>query len=276
MALVAMTREMGSLGKDVATQLAQALGTTVIQHEIIDLLADKMRVRKSHVVRLLDGHAGILERLTADKTSLSIYTADETYQLALRPEGAVIRGWGATHLLRSVPHAVCVRVCAPAEVRVKRMKERLNTDDEEFVGNEIRLSDEAHGAIMRRHFGINWQEPEHYDLTLNTERVGIAECADQILRMTADPAFAETVQSRGRLRNLSLAAHVRAALRADSRTRNLRLGIDADGGKVTLSGIALPGEDARIAAEVAESVPGVREVVDAVRSADSARPTKEG
>ena len=51
MTVVAITREMGTLGKDVATGLGEALGLPVIYHEIIDHLADRMRVRRSHVVR---------------------------------------------------------------------------------------------------------------------------------------------------------------------------------------------------------------------------------
>ena len=108
MPLVAITREMGSLGKDVASGLSEALSVPLVYHEVIDHLADRMRVRKSHVIRLLDGSAGLLERLTADKTSLSIFTADEIFGIAAKG-GAIIRGWGATHLLRDVPDAVCVR-----------------------------------------------------------------------------------------------------------------------------------------------------------------------
>ena len=82
MPIIAITREMGSLGKDVARGLGEELGLPVIYHEVIDHLSDRMRVRKSHVIRLLDGSAGLLERLTADKTSLSIFTADEIYAIA--------------------------------------------------------------------------------------------------------------------------------------------------------------------------------------------------
>jgi len=77
MPIIAITREMGSLGKDVAAGLAEELGLPLVYHEVIDQLADRMRVRKSHVIRLLDGSAGLLEQLTADKTSLSVYTAEE-------------------------------------------------------------------------------------------------------------------------------------------------------------------------------------------------------
>src|SRR5262245_21447142 len=134
MPITAITREMGSLGKDVAAALGAELKIPVVYHEVIDHLADRMRVRKSHVIRLLDGSATLLERLTADKTSLSIFTADEIIGIAASGGGAVIRGWGATHLLREVPHAVCVRVCAPFEVRKRRMMERLSCADEAPVG----------------------------------------------------------------------------------------------------------------------------------------------
>src|SRR5256885_209608 len=105
MPLVAITREMGSLGKDVAAGLSDALGVPLVYHEVTDHLADRMRVRKSHVIRLLEGKPNLFERLTADKTSLSIFTADEIVNMAMQNSGAVIRGWGATPLLREVPHA---------------------------------------------------------------------------------------------------------------------------------------------------------------------------
>jgi cytidylate kinase len=271
MPLIAMTREMGSLGNEVARGVAETLGLEVTHHEIIDNLADKMRVRKSHVVRLLDGKASILERLTADKTSLAIYTDDETYSLAQHNGGAVIRGWGATHLLRSVRHAICVRVCAPVETRVGRMKQRLHTDDEDSVRKEIALSDEAHSAIMRRHFRVDWHDAEHYDLTLNTERVSVKECIEEVLRLVRDPAFAETPESRSTLANLSLVAHVRAALRSDQRTRAANIAIKAESGQVTLSGIVDADIELDTLSAVAAGVQGAKGVENKVRHARAFR-----
>jgi len=266
MPLIAMTREMGSLGKDVAAAIADRLDKQVVHHEIIDNLASKMRLRKSHVIRFLEGKSGILERLTTDRTSLSIYTADETFALAESGKVAVIRGWGSTHLLRPVAHVVSVRVCAPFEVRVRRMMERLNTDDRDFVENEIRLSEEAHGAITRRHFGINWQESEHYDLTLNTERLSIEECADEVMGLLDDSTFQETAESTRQFRNLALAAHIRAALRADARTGRMNFLITCDDGVACLSGIVDIGQEPKHAVEVVARVPGVKQVKSELRS----------
>ena len=107
------------------------------------------------------------------------------------------------------------------------MMERLNTDDREFVENEIRLSEEAHAAITRRHFGVNWQDSELYDLVLNTERLSVEECADEVLGLLDDPTFRETPESRRAFSNLALAAHVRGALRQDPRTAKMQLSITA-------------------------------------------------
>ena len=266
MPLIAMTREMGSLGKDVAAYVGEALGIPVLHHEIIDHLADRMRLRKSHVIKLLHGHASFFERLTADQTSLSIYTADETLGLAGRDRGAIIRSWGAAHLLRSVPHAVCVRICSPRELRVQRMLERMNTTDCELMGQEIDTSDEAHNAIVRRHFDADWRDAEHYDLVLNTERVPIAQCVDEILRLVRDPAFAETDASRSKLADLQLAARVRAALRNDPVTRKLAVQISATGGRVALAGMVDRGEEREHAERVAAAVPGVTGVDQSLRA----------
>jgi cytidylate kinase len=272
--IIAITREMGSLGKDVARGLGEALGLPVIYHEVIDHLADRLRVRKSHVIRLLDGSAGLLERLTADKTSLALYTADEVYGLAASctdKGGAIIRGWGATHLLRDIPHVVCVRVCAPFELRKTRMMERLASDDGERVAEEIRANDEAHSAIMRRHFGVQWTEPEHYDVVLNTKRVTVDGCVSEVLTLARSPQFEETERSRARLADLALAARVRAALRRAPETREARVQVSSAGGRITLSGASSTDEMLAFV-EVASAVPGVRDVAYRTHPGEELRP----
>lgn len=266
MPIVAMTREMGSLGKDVATGVAEELKIPVIYHEIIDVLADKMRVRKSHVARLLDGQANILQRLTADKTSMSIFTTAEICGLAANGPGAVFRGWGAVHILRDVPNVVCVRVCAPFELRKRRMMERLKTEDGGLVETEILASDEAQTAIVRRNFHTDWTDASHYDLVLNTERLTIAQCVDEVLRVVRSEAFAETEASRQALADLALSAQVRAALRSDPKTRALQLSVSANCGRITLTGIVGENEARSYAERVAASVQGATEIVNSLRS----------
>ena len=112
MPLIAMNREMGSLGNEVATGLEDALGMKVRHHEIIDHLANRARIRKSHVISFLEGTQGLLERLTIDQVRLRVLTADEILSMAESGDPIILRGWGATSLLKEVPHAV--RICVSA------------------------------------------------------------------------------------------------------------------------------------------------------------------
>lgn len=236
MTVVAMTREMGADGRDVAARLAEKLGTEVVHHEIIEPLADKMRLRKSHVVRLMEGKASMLERLTADHTSMSIYTAEETVEMVgKQPHGTVIRTWGATHLLRPIPHIITVRVCSPFELRVDRMMKRLNTDHRAFAEAEIRMSDEAHAAIMKRHFGVDWQDASMYDMVLNTERVPVDECVSEINSLIEERAFQETETSRKAFADLSLEVRVASLLRSDKTTAKFKIGVKAGAGENSVS-----------------------------------------
>jgi len=270
MTLIAMTREMGSLGKDVAAGVAARTNRKVIYHEIIEPIANKMRLRKSHVERFLDGKSGLWERLTTDKTSLSIFTADETFKFLRDGSTGVIRGWGAVHLLRDIPHVVRVRVCAPLETRIARMMERLATDNREAVENEIQMSEEAHTAITRRHFGVNWREPEHYDLVLSTERLSVDECVDEVESLMKKKRFQETDESRSMVENLALEWAVRAALRRDARTSSTGLVVECRDGIAKLLGVVDTDAESDAAAEIAAAVEGVREVDNRLRSAESA------
>ena len=270
MPLVAMTREMGSLGKDVAAGVAARSNRKVVYHEIIEPIASKMRLRKSHVERFLDGRAGLWEKLTTDKTSLSIFTADETFRFLRDGQTAVIRGWGAVHLLRNIPHVIRVRVCAPLETRVHRMMERLATDNRETVESEIQMSEEAHSAITKRHFGVNWRDPELYDLVLCTERLSVEECVDEIDGMMRRKCFQETEDSRRMVENLATEWAVRSALRRDERTSRTHVTIESDNGTLRLMGVVDTQTEANAAGELAAAIEGVKQVDNQLKAANSA------
>jgi cytidylate kinase len=270
MPLIAMTREMGSLGKDVAAGIAGRSQRKVVYHEIIEPIANKMRLRKSHVERFLEGKSGIWERLTTDRTSLSIFTADETFRFLRDGSTGVIRGWGAVHLLRNIPHVIRVRICAPLELRVQRMMQRLGTDNREAVESEIQLSEEAHTAITRRHFGVNWRDPENYDLVLSTERLSVDECVEELECMMRKPCFQETPESTRMVDNLALEWSVRSALRRDPRTSGSSFGVRCDAGTVSLEGMVDTQDEAEAAADACASVDGARSIDNQLRSASMA------
>lgn len=264
MPVVALTQEMGSLSKDVAEALAANLGLTTLRHEVVDHVASKMLVSRSLIKRLREGKAGTIERLTADREGMAIYSAEEVLESAARGN-VVLRGWGATCLLRAVPHVVCVRVTRPFAKRVEWLMTQLDTDDAEFAADEIRRSDQAHASRMHAQFGVTWGDPLLYDIVLNTDRISVESCVKQIRALIERPEFSETEASRALLRDLALQARVRAALKADERTREVNVAIDSAEGRVALRGIVATAGELAATAQVTAATPGVTGIDNQLR-----------
>ena len=266
MPLIAMNREMGSLGKDVAKGLADALGLKVQHHEIIDHLANRARVRKSHVISFLEGTQGLLERLTVDNLKLRILTADEIMSAAEADQGVILRGWGASSLLKDVPHAVRVCISASRRERVKRMMKRLDLQDRGAAERIVDQNDEAAQAVMRRHFHIDVRDINEYDVGFNTDRMAVEQCVEKILDMVRSPQFEENEQSRGKLRDVAIQHHVRAALRMHVSTSHCAVKVSVLYGRVTLEGTVENDEQRSACAEIASRIKGVMDVDNQLRA----------
>lgn len=264
MPVIAMTQEMGSLAKDVALQLAQAMNLAVMRHEVLEHVADRMSVPTSLIGRLRGGKAGLVERLTTDQRSVALYTSEELFALADRGN-VVLRGWGATVLLRPIPHVVCVRVTRSFQKRVEWLMGHLQTDDAQFAAAEVRRSDQAHASRMHDQYGVTWGDPVLYDLVLNTDRVSVDSCVEQIRLLAGRPEFAETAESHALLTDMALEARVRVAFRDHASTRGINITIEAAGDQVTLRGIVLDADERAQAQAVAAAVPGVAGVDNQLR-----------
>jgi cytidylate kinase len=270
MPVIAMNQEMGSQGRLVAEKLAGELGLEIVRHEIIDHVAEKMHLRKSALQRYLEGKSGLIERWGTDEANLALFKSEEILELAAKGN-VIIRGWGATHVLRPISHIPCVRIGAPFGTRLKWAMNSLGTDDEDMVAQEIRHSDAAHRANMLHQFGAAWGEPMQYDITLNTERLSVETCVDMIKELLKRPEFKETPESHAKLANLTLEYHVRAALRASSKTADVKISVSAESGKVSLKGITASDEERHDIAEVVGHVRGVKGVDNKLKTMSSAK-----
>src|SRR5262245_65075857 len=127
---------MATLGKDVAAGLAERLDLTVVHHELVEHeIAERAGVSESEVHRFLEGE-GLPPRALEDRpqTGLALHGRGD---LGALKGNVLIRGWGATYLLRSVPHAICVRVCAPLQFREQNLMKRLDINDAAAARREI-------------------------------------------------------------------------------------------------------------------------------------------
>jgi hypothetical protein len=165
----------------------------------------------------------------------------------------VLRGWGATCLLRPVQHVITVRITRSFKKRVEWLMQHLETDDESFAAAEVRRSDDAHAAKIKAQFGVTWGDPLLYDMVLNTERMSIESCAMQIQQLATRPEFQETKQSRAMLADLALNAAVRAALKDNEPTRETNIGRVA--WRQVVCGIVIAAPERAEAARVATRYP---------------------
>lgn len=260
-----MTMELGVRGNEVADAAARALGISVVSNDLAERVAGRAKVKKSYVQRLREGKASLLERLWAPDEKIALYTAEEVFDVAQKGD-VLIRGWGSTLLLRPVPHIPCIRVCAPIEARIRTLMARLDTDDEAYVREQIEASDEAHAAAMQSRFKVKWGDPLLYDLTLNTARLSIESCIEQVVALARRPEFRETSSSRAMLANLALEARVRAAFLAAAETQSVDVTVVADAGKVKLRGMVEDDAERKSAGAVAAKVKGVSQVVNELRT----------
>lgn len=259
MTVIAMTREMGTLGKEVAARVAVALGLEVVHHEIVERhLAERLQVSESIVHRFLEGEASLWERWKIDRRRISQFTSAEI--LALARQGSVlIRGWGAAQLLRDIEHVICVRVCAPMDFRVAEMKRRLHLDSNAAARREIERSDEAHDRTVRSVFNADWHSAESYALVLNTGRISVETASELLLQLARQPRYAETPESRQRLDDRLVLARVRDAL-GEAGASGLGLDIEVTDGVVVISGALVANENVERLIQTIRTVEGVRDV----------------
>jgi cytidylate kinase len=258
MAVITMTREMGTLGKDVVAGLAERLGLDVVHHELVKHdIAESSGLPEGEVYRFLEGEASLLERWRMDRRRVCCCTAQEIFELAAKGN-VLIRGWGSVYLLRSVPHVIGVRICAPMEFREAVLMQRLGLKDRAAARREIERDDAAHNGTMQRMFGIDWTDPAHYTIVLNTARVPVEECVDCIVRLLQSPVFAETEASRAELMNKLISARIRSALdRHFGTDAGALVKAEVESGQVVLTG---PMVDAQYIVEAVRLVRAVEGV----------------
>ena len=268
MSVVVMTREMGTLGKEVAREFARRKGYSVLHHELVPEASDRHRQRQeSEVYRFLEGSEAELQAWRSNRAKGGYLTPAEVLEIAL--EGVVlIRGWGATRLLKSVPNVLSVRVCAPMDQRIATMQERLGVDAR-TARREIERSDAAHSRTFLRFFEADWRDPMNYDLVLNTAHVSPATGAEILLEAVETRAFEETDEMRRILGDMALEERIRAMIAGDPMLsgQGRHIEVSVDNADVRLYGLVSDGRSRRAAESLIAEAEGVRSVRNEIAEA---------
>lgn len=262
MTVIAMTRQLGCLGTDVANGIADRLGLKIIHSEIVaNNLAERLGVQEGTVLRYVDGTASLFERWIIDKRKLFRYTTEEI--LSVAQQGSVlIRGWGAATLLRDMPHVISVRVCASMNFRIRVMKERLQSNDVEAVRHELERFDVAHARTLRASFGVEREDALLYHIVLNTDRLPVDACVNAVCQLAEHPRFRDPATTRAELADKLLEAKINSALTEEIGIATAPTGVtvSAVNGRITLAGTSSSGALRRRAEKVAHQVAGACQI----------------
>jgi cytidylate kinase len=262
MTVIAMTREIGSLGVDVAAGVAERLGLVIIDSEIVaNNVAKRLGVEAGALLRYVDGAASIFERWLIKRRKLSLYTSEEILLMAQRGN-VLIRGWGAATLLCDMPQVISVRVCAPMNFRVKVIMERLGIKDDEAVREQIQRYDVAHARAMRASFGVEQEDALLYHIILNTERLSVGACVRAVCTLAEDARFQDQARTRSVLSDKLLEAKINSALADHVSIAMAPSGVivSAANGRVTLAGVTSSGGLRAKAEQVTQSIAGVCDI----------------
>ncbi len=128
------------------------------------------------------------------------------------------------HLLLSGYRRVLrVRLAAPAGYRVETLvRERGMTEAEALA--YVREVDERRLRWSQFLYGVDWRDPDLYDLVLNPEKLRLETMTEAVAAIARSVEMQPTPHDRQEMRDLRLGAVCRAVLLRSPRTR----GLDAD------------------------------------------------
>ena len=152
-----------------------------------------------------------------------------------RADNLVFHGHVGHLLLPGVSHIIRVRVFADLDYRVTAAREQQGLGPAEALAY-IDKVDKERRQWVRFLIGVEWDDPNLYDVVLHLSRVSLGTACEMVTCLTESDAFKATPDSRRAMENLWLASRVAAKLAVDPRTRDVAVEVVAEGGIVTITG----------------------------------------
>ncbi len=190
---IAISRELGSEGEEVAACLAECLGWPKYDREILDYMAENEEVRRRLYEQLDERQRTWLQQLLDPLEPLGPeagVTREEYFRRLTRAvvaigqkENAIFVGRGANFILpRS--RGLSVRIVAPLQDRIARVMQREGLD-KRAAGRRIDEVERKRGDFLVRHFGRHPYDPRRYDAMLNAGSLGVKDMCF-LVRMAAE------------------------------------------------------------------------------------------
>jgi cytidylate kinase len=181
--LITISRQTGSLGKEITEALAGKLNLPVITRDLV-MSQWLPEIASRHELHMLTESPGYFLTTSSQGITFAEFLECKLRELVDR-ESVIIFGLGAQIIFAGYPGALHVKIMASAEVRTCRIMQKHcleKKDAERFLD----LTDRKHKRYISTIYGKDWSDPALYNLTLNTDRIGIEEAASLLAFMAGN------------------------------------------------------------------------------------------
>lgn len=257
MPIITISRGSYSRGKAVAEKLAEKLGYECLSRDVLLEASEEFNTPEIRLVRALHDAPSVLDRFRFGKERYLSYLVSALLQ-HVKKDNVVYHGLAGHFLLRSIPHVFKVRIIAPMADRVQ---EEMRREDlpEDKARAILEKDDEERRSWSKALYGIDSWDSRLYDMVLKIGRLTAEDAVDLIAEAVQKPTFQPDAQALELVKDMALAARVKAALAVVAP----RIQVGARGDTVSIGGAHLSTsfETQQQIREAAEKVEGVEEVV---------------
>lgn len=267
MAIVTISRQVGSLGDEIARSAADKLGYEHIEKNKISETLSKLGFSVSDVDKYDEKKPSVWQTLSIQKRLFAHLIQAAVCELAVK-QNVVIAGRGGQMILKDVPGVLHVRVIAPYAQRITRLMEEMRCE-EKNAERIVRQGDRDSSGYLSTYFDADLDNSALYDLVINTRvitldtGVKMLTAAVEALETTKSPSVSE------KLNDLALTQKGRAALLGYDGLEIVNLVVEK--GVVTLSGLVRSSVVKEHCEKILSNIEGIVSVNNQLNIADSSK-----
>lgn len=175
MTSITVSRQLGSYGNEVAQAIAERLNFHLVSREVINQAALRAGVPEVALATIDD--LGLLGIKPSVQARQAYHNAIREVLEELATQGkVVIVGRAGQVILRGRPDVFHIKVIAPVNIRAERLAREQHIPIEAATA-QITTSDRSRREYLKRYFNARWDDPELYDIIINTARMEVDEAA---------------------------------------------------------------------------------------------------
>lgn len=259
MAIITISREMGTGAYEIAAEVTRKLKYTLVDGKCISARAPKYGLSQEMLQMVDEKPPSYIT--SEDRKRAAALNTIELIQLDYARKGNVILyGRGGQYLLKDCGNILRLRLTGEFEERVGRLSERewIDPDLARFM---TRRSDHQRSGYVQFYFDRVWNDPLGYDITYNTSRLPQKLIVESIVAAAKDSYLKQAEAGAvEKIDNAILVNRIESALLNADALDYHHFKIVADQGHVLLSGYLASAEEKESAIRVVSSVKGVVDV----------------